>query len=561
MLQAGQTGPAKSLSVRAGDQVHLQVNAAYETGRGKTQGLEGIATQVAGAVQRTAAGLESSGAITGSNGLAAGSALTTGKQQGVPPAYLNYLVYDERYRLVDQGFVQVSEDAATQVGGRSVDDQGETLTLDVDIAQNGYLYAYLSHDVESNSSPSATAVYFDDFTVEHEGISIVQHNDYYAFGAVYQQSADRVLNNAYLYQGKELQDGLGLDLYDFHARQYDPLLGRMTSIDPMAASWDGMSPYVGMANNPVSYVDPDGRNPILIGMMIGGTAGFGIGYASGLRGNELVASTLGGMALGAGVGFGVNGGFGGFGQGVGGVLANAPGASINLAQQAFQGVGPTVGADGALRLLQPGSIQVGQIQGMEVVDDMGWGLQQHLAYQQYMDYVNFMTPSSGAIDPIVVEDMMLGGGSSLLRFGMRLGRGATRSAFKGAGRSINPLKGANNCAGCSMAGDATLKGFPASALNHGITSTDDILKHFGRGAWSIGNSQASITNKMLKAGSGSTGIVFGSRGAGRVGHYFNVVNKNGSVQFLDFQKSGSAIMRGSELRNFKEFWFINTTGL
>ncbi len=130
----------------------------------------------------------------------------------------------------------------------------------------------------------------------------------------------------------------------------------MTSIDPMAASWDGMSPYVGMANNPVSYVDPDGRNPILIGMMIGGTAGFGIGYASGLRGNELVASTLGGMALGAGIGFGIDGGFGGFGQGVGGVLANGPGGtSIELAQHIFEGAGPIV-RDGGLALLQPGRV-------------------------------------------------------------------------------------------------------------------------------------------------------------------------------------------------------------
>ena len=86
--------------------------------------------------------------------------------------------------------------------------------------------------------------------------------------------------------------------------------------------------------------------------MIGSVAGFGIGYASGLRGNELLASTLGGMALGAGVGFGIDGGFGGFGQGVGGMLANAPGrGSIELAQRIFQEVGPTAGADAALELL------------------------------------------------------------------------------------------------------------------------------------------------------------------------------------------------------------------
>ena len=356
--------------MHAGDTVRLKVNARYETVPAQVQGLEGIATEVAGAASRSAAGLESGGAASGTNALAAGSALTTGKQQGVPPAYLNYLVYDTDFQLVDQGFVQVSQEAATQVGSRSADGEGETLTLDVAVKQNGYLYAYLSHDVES-SSPSATAVYFDDFTVEHEGISIVQHNDYYAFGAVYQQSANRVLSNRYLYQGKELQAELGLALYDFHARQYDPLLGRMNSVDPMAASWDGMSPYVGMANNPISYVDPDGRNPIIVGAMIGSVAGFGIGYASGLRGNELLASTLGGAALGAGIGFGVNGGFGGFGQGVGGVLANAPGGtSIELAQRIFEGIGPTVGMDVATQAVS--SITAGPItQPGQVVDDYG----------------------------------------------------------------------------------------------------------------------------------------------------------------------------------------------
>ncbi len=361
--------------MRQGDQVHLQVNAAYETGRGKVQGLEGIATQVAGAASRSAAGLESTGAASGTNALAAGGALTTGKQQGVPPAYLNYLVYDTDFQLVDQGFVQISEDAATQVGSRSADGEGETLALDVDIAQNGFLYAYLSHEAEGNSS-SATAVYFDDFTVEHEGISIVQHNDYYAFGAVYQQSADRVLNNAYLYQGKELQDGLGLDLYDFHARQYDPLLGRMNSVDPMAASFDGMSPYAGMGNNPVSYVDPDGQAIGLAGALIGGAvlgggAGYLYGKSQGYSGRQMFNAIAGGALLGVGVAAGVQTGFfGQVGQGIGNVAGQGLSNGINLAHSVFQGVGPTVGMDVATQAAS--NIIAGPItQPGVLVDDYG----------------------------------------------------------------------------------------------------------------------------------------------------------------------------------------------
>ena len=153
----------------------------------------------------------------------------------------------------------------------------------------------------------------------------------------------------------------------------------MTSIDPMAASWDGMSPYVGMANNPVSYVDPDGRSPILIGMMIGGTAGFGIGYASGLRGDELLASTLGGMALGAGVGFGINGGFAGFGQSVGSVASQGLNGSVDLAQRVFEGA-KLVGGSG--KGLFTAGFEVGKVFGQEVVNNYGLGRADYgLSYQ------------------------------------------------------------------------------------------------------------------------------------------------------------------------------------
>lgn len=47
--------------------------------------------------------------------------------------------------------------------------------------------------------------------------------------------------------------------YDFGARLYDPRVGRWLSLDPMAASYPGISPYVFVANSPLQYVDPDGR--------------------------------------------------------------------------------------------------------------------------------------------------------------------------------------------------------------------------------------------------------------------------------------------------------------
>ena len=64
----------------------------------------------------------------------------------------------------------------------------------------------------------------------------------------------------YKYSGKELQDELGLNLYDYGARNYDPAIGRWMNIDPLAEKYFNQSPYIYAANNPVVFVDYDGRD-------------------------------------------------------------------------------------------------------------------------------------------------------------------------------------------------------------------------------------------------------------------------------------------------------------
>ena len=254
-LQPGQQGPTKSVAVHTGDTIRLKVNARYETVPAQVQGLEGIATEVAGAVSRSAAGLESAGAATGTNGLAAGSALATGKEQEVPQAYLNYLLYDENYQLVDQGFQQVSEAAA--VGKSNPDATPEELALKVPIEEEGYLYTYLSNE----PSASSNLVYFDDFTVEQQSY-IVQVDDFYPFGASFDQSAGRVLENKYLFQKQELQNDLGLNWYQFKWRMHDPLLGRFISVDPLAEKYVYNSPYAFSENHVTSHIELEGLEKI-----------------------------------------------------------------------------------------------------------------------------------------------------------------------------------------------------------------------------------------------------------------------------------------------------------
>lgn len=102
----------------------------------------------------------------------------------------------------------------------------------------------------------------------------------------------------YKYNGKELQDELGLNMYDYGARNYDPSIGRWINIDPLLNDLkftfddsqiddevddevfealitkletgdgifnvDNLNPYGYGYNNPVSFDDPDGRCPVCV---------------------------------------------------------------------------------------------------------------------------------------------------------------------------------------------------------------------------------------------------------------------------------------------------------
>jgi RHS repeat-associated protein len=95
-------------------------------------------------------------------------------------------------------------------------------------------------------------------------VQSIQVDSYYPFGMNIKDltaniTTVRNMPNEYLYNGKMMQDEMGLGWLDYGARFYDGVLGRWHSVDPLAEKYTHVSPYTYCADNPISFIDPNGK--------------------------------------------------------------------------------------------------------------------------------------------------------------------------------------------------------------------------------------------------------------------------------------------------------------
>lgn len=119
---------------------------------------------------------------------------------------------------------------------------------------NSFKYQYCAKDHLGN-----TRVMFQD---NGSGVAeLLSENHFYSFGMAQNGNWNQQTNpkQNYLYTGFERQHDYGLNLDMAQFRTFDFTSCRWLQIDPMASEMSAWSPYNYGLNNPIRFIDPDGR--------------------------------------------------------------------------------------------------------------------------------------------------------------------------------------------------------------------------------------------------------------------------------------------------------------
>lgn len=260
LLNLGNTsvGPNAMLKVMAGDNITASVKYFYQL-NGAAQNT-GIINNIVNSLLGVLGGSGYTGAGIKDNISTTIPTLATGNiysfisdhQTGnpnntVPHAYLNIIFFDEQFRYVPECSGAKMVDPITS--GNSI---ASAFPLQTIASKNGYVYIYLSNETQN------IAVYFDDLQINYTRGPIVEDNAYYPFGLKIQGISAKAAGKPKArqgYQGDYNEQDEETGYNEFALRFYDPQIGRWLQIDPYNEFTSG---YIGMGDNPINFVDPDG---------------------------------------------------------------------------------------------------------------------------------------------------------------------------------------------------------------------------------------------------------------------------------------------------------------
>ncbi|KYG81080.1 RHS repeat-associated protein [Roseivirga ehrenbergii] len=245
----GLMGPSKMLMVMPGDAIDITVQGAI------TSGSNDISYGAVQDVLASILGTLTTPSMAEAFGLSIQSASPSGSAvaafQSSPPAlasYVNYLYFDADFNYKSGDYTPVPTGTI---------DALSPLTLNVTdavIDEPGFVFIYLT-----NESTQASEAYFDDFKIIHKQGIVRSTADYYPFGSeITERSFSNISPNDYRfgYQGQFAEKDKETGWNAFEARMWDSNIGRWAAVDPSRQFWSG---YLGLGNNPINGIDPDGR--------------------------------------------------------------------------------------------------------------------------------------------------------------------------------------------------------------------------------------------------------------------------------------------------------------